>query len=84
MHPDTDPLDQKLMWIAREGLKAPLPKDWKPCQSEDGDVYYFNFKTGQSIWDHPSDEHYRNKFAEEKDRLVALQNQPLASAVASR
>ncbi len=24
------PLVQELLWIAREGLKAPLPKDWKP------------------------------------------------------
>jgi hypothetical protein len=26
-----DPVaDKALMWIAREGLKAPLPKGWKP------------------------------------------------------
>ena len=25
--PDTEP---HLMWIAREGISAPLPADWKP------------------------------------------------------
>jgi centrosomal protein CEP164 len=25
--------DQDLMWIAREGLKAPLPEHWKPCKT---------------------------------------------------
>lgn len=32
------PEDDALLWIAREGLKAPLPKDWKPCQTLDGEV----------------------------------------------
>ena len=32
------------MWIAKEGLKAPLPKDWKPCKTPQGDIYYFNFR----------------------------------------
>lgn len=34
---------QELLWIAKEGLKAPLPKDWKPCKTPTGDIYYFNF-----------------------------------------
>ena len=24
-----------------------------------GDIYYFNFQSGESIWDHPCDEFYR-------------------------
>ena len=24
--------DKDLFYIAKEGLKAPLPKDWKPCK----------------------------------------------------
>jgi centrosomal protein CEP164 len=63
------PEDQELMWIAREGLRAPLPKEWKPCKTDAGEVYYFNFKTGDSIWDHPMDEHFKSKFKTEKDRL---------------
>ncbi|CUF99376.1 Hypothetical protein, putative, partial [Bodo saltans] len=63
------PEDEELMWLAREGLKAPLPKEWKPCKTDTGDVYYFNFKSGDSIWDHPMDEHFKSKFKTEKDRL---------------
>ena len=42
---DSDPFarTQELLWIAKEGLKAPLPKDWKPCKTPTGDIYYFNF-----------------------------------------
>ena len=25
--------DKDLEWIAKEGLKAPLPAPWKPCQT---------------------------------------------------
>eukprot|EP00891_Asterochloris_glomerata_P009843 jgi/Astpho2/9843/e_gw1.00149.202.1_t len=51
--------EQDLLWIAREGLKAKLPPDWKPCRSPEGDVYYFDFATGQTSWDHPCDDKYR-------------------------
>lgn len=68
------PEDMPLLWIAREGLKAPLPDNWKACKSEKGELYYFNFKTGQSIWDHPSDEHYRELFKTEKAKLQTKDN----------
>lgn len=49
--------EKDLFWIAREGLKAPLPENWKPCKTTDTEeIYYFNFATGQSTWDHPCDE----------------------------
>ena len=38
--------ESDLMWIANEGLKAPLPEHWKPCKSPTGDIYYFNFQSG--------------------------------------
>ncbi|KAI9202509.1 uncharacterized protein BJ171DRAFT_444517 [Polychytrium aggregatum] len=60
-----------LFWIARESLKAPLPPNWKPCQTEDGNIYYFNFVTGESIWDHPCDEHYRKLYEREKAKGLA-------------
>ena len=60
------PRDSDLMWIAREGLKAPLPPDWKPCKSPDGEIYYFNFSSGESVWDHPCDEYYRKLYDDEK------------------
>lgn len=49
--------EKDLFWIAREGLKAPLPENWKPCKTTDTEeIYYFNFASGQSTWDHPCDE----------------------------
>ena len=62
--------DKHLFWIAREGLKAPLPSAWKPCKSPEGEVYYFNFETGESVWDHPCDDYYRNMYKEEKRKLA--------------
>ncbi|KAM9732928.1 uncharacterized protein cep164 isoform 4-T4 [Menidia menidia] len=63
--PDNEP---ELLWLAKEGIVAPLPPEWKPCQDVTGDIYYFNFSSGQSTWDHPCDEHYRNLVSEERKR----------------
>ena len=61
--------DKSLLWIAREGLKAPLPENWKPCKTTDTEeIYYFNFATGASTWDHPCDEYYRTLYEEEKKK----------------
>lgn len=37
-------------------------------QDSQGDIYYFNFGTGQSVWDHPCDEYYRNMVIEERTK----------------
>jgi len=66
--------DTDLLWIAREGLKAPLPSEWKACQS-DGDIFFFNFHTGESEWDHPSDVYCRKMYHSakaERDRPVRV------------
>ncbi|XP_013881469.1 centrosomal protein of 164 kDa isoform X2 [Austrofundulus limnaeus] len=63
--PDNEP---ELMWLAREGVVAPLPPEWKPCQDVTGDIYYFNFSTGRSTWDHPCEEHYRRLVVQERER----------------
>ena len=48
---DIDPIrEPELLWIARESLKAPLPENWKLCETDEGEEYYFNFKTGESLW----------------------------------
>lgn len=78
------------MWLAYEGLRAPLPENWKPwyvpwchgvhksapgffphpyhfstlftaaslhhhpcSKTPAGEIYFFNFATGESQWDHP-------------------------------
>eukprot|EP00873_Tetraselmis_striata_P036940 jgi/Tetstr1/457204/TSEL_043852.t1 len=61
--------ETELMWIAREGLKAPLPEHWKPCKTPEGEIYYFNFSNGESVWEHPCDDFYRSLYMEEKRKL---------------
>lgn len=61
------PEDNDLLYLAREGLKARLPKEWKPCQTRDEQIFYFNFETGESVWEHPCDTLYRKKAKEAKD-----------------
>ena len=31
--------DSDIMWIAREGIRAALPPEWKPCQDTTGSLY---------------------------------------------
>ncbi|KAM6312676.1 uncharacterized protein O3Q21_010514 [Podargus strigoides] len=69
--PEKEP---ELMWLAKEGILAPLPPNWIPCQNTDGDIYFFNFATGVSMWDHPSDDHYRELVIQERQKLLAQDN----------
>lgn len=47
----------------------PLSSLPSPCsQDVTGDIYYFNFSSGQSTWDHPCDEHYRRLVEQERER----------------
>lgn len=50
-------------------MKAPLPSKWKPCKSAEDEVYYFNFSTGESTWEHPCDQYYKTLFQQEKKKL---------------
>eukprot|EP00747_Dinoflagellata_sp_TGD_P078537 gnl/TRDRNA2_/TRDRNA2_160114_c0_seq1.p1 gnl/TRDRNA2_/TRDRNA2_160114_c0~~gnl/TRDRNA2_/TRDRNA2_160114_c0_seq1.p1 ORF type:complete len:310 (-),score=65.92 gnl/TRDRNA2_/TRDRNA2_160114_c0_seq1:227-1156(-) len=54
--------DQDYMWIAREGLKCQLSHPWRACSTPEGDVFYFNFETLESTWEHPRDQHYKQLF----------------------
>jgi len=64
--------ESHLLWLAREGIMKPLPPGWKPCQEENGELYYFNFDTGKSSWDHPCDEIYKARVIEERRRQSNL------------
>ncbi|NWU19349.1 CE164 protein, partial [Dyaphorophyia castanea] len=67
--PDAEP---ELLWLARECLVTPLPPGWKPCQDiTGGEIYFFNFENGQSVWEHPCDEHYRQLVIREREKLLA-------------
>lgn len=66
-------LDRDLFWIAREGLQAPPPAPWKVCFVEGAnDVFYFNFTTGESVWDHPLDDFFRQKVVDEMAKRVLV------------
>ncbi|NWW72068.1 CE164 protein, partial [Climacteris rufus] len=63
--------ESELLWLARECLVTPLPPEWKACQDTSGDIYYFNFANGHSMWEHPCDEHYRQLVIREREKLLA-------------
>ena len=65
MDPD---IDQDYLYIAEEALTAPLPDGWQQAEAEDGTPYHFNPDTGESLWEHPLDEVYRQKFRDAKER----------------
>ena len=59
--------DTDLLWIAREGLKAVLPENWRACQmKESGEIYYCNVVTGSSSWDHPCEVYYRHLYRKQR------------------
>ena len=58
--------ESHLAWIVHEGLTCPTPKGWKPCRSPEGETYFFNFQTGESLWDHPCDEAFKNLYEAER------------------
>jgi hypothetical protein len=68
-----------LVFIAVEGLKAPLPAGWKAVEEPGGEMYYFNFKTKQSQWEHPCDEFYKEMLERERAKLRASQRAGKAS-----
>lgn len=71
-----DPTKEKeLLWIALEGLRTPLPPEWRACQTGDDSVYYFNFRTGESLWDHPMDEVFKKKVLQEREKIVSSRSQ---------
>ena len=62
--------DKSLLWIAERSLLAPLPEGWIQMSTETGQVYYFNEQTGESDWNHPCDEEFRNLFLMRKAEIV--------------
>lgn len=66
--------DADLLYIAEEGLKAPVPEPWKAFSNENDEIYYTNTITGQVIFDHPLDEEYRKKFREAKMKKMRGEN----------
>ncbi|GMF21019.1 unnamed protein product [Phytophthora fragariaefolia] len=65
-------IDAEFLWIARESLVAPLPDGWyHVTATETGQPYYYNEISGESRWDHPSDDQFRQHFREMKQKKLA-------------
>lgn len=65
------PGDEDLLYIAEEGLKAPLPPGWRAVGTSAGEVYYCNVQTKETFWEHPMDEHFKQRFLEAKKAKLA-------------
>ncbi|KAL0237022.1 hypothetical protein PCE1_000419 [Barthelona sp. PCE] len=62
--------ERDLLWIAREGLSAPVPEPYvQQTNPETQEIFFHNTKTGKSQWEHPLDEHFRNLVAQERQKL---------------
>lgn len=57
--------DQNLFYIAKEALKAPLPRNWKKCENN-GQKGFINALTKEFIIEHPLDHLYRKHYMEIK------------------
>jgi hypothetical protein len=64
LDPDGDP---DLPWIARAGVHARLPPGWKCYRNErqPNQYFFFNKDRGESLYDHPLDQQFRNQLAQE-------------------
>lgn len=47
---------------------APVPAPWKACTQNGDDVFYFNFETSESIWDHPLDDKFKKMVLEFREK----------------
>lgn len=68
-----------LLWIAKQAVIAPLPKDWGQFMDESGHPYFFNQVTKKVARQHPSDRFFLDQIKVERQlkwqRLTALQAQ---------
>eukprot|EP01047_Picozoa_sp_COSAG01_P040107 COSAG01_NODE_3356_length_6207_cov_4.313360_1_plen_727_part_00 len=64
--------DADLLWIAAEGLTAPLPAGWTEHEDQDGNLYFYNVDTDHSTREHPLDKHYRQTYHNEKRKKELL------------
>lgn len=64
------PEDENLLYLAREGLKAPITTNWVPYQSRNGEIYYKHNITQEKTYDHPTDTEYRKKYEQIKEKAA--------------
>jgi hypothetical protein len=58
--------DADLLSLAEEALLAPVPPGWTVHLDATQNEFFFNIATGQSTYEHPLDEHYRQLYQQRK------------------
>lgn len=59
------------MWLCLRVLSHLVLLLLPHSQNATGDIYYFNFTNGQSVWEHPCDSLYRELVVQEREKLLA-------------
>eukprot|EP00945_MAST-04E_sp_MAST-4E-sp1_P007927 g7927.t1 len=60
--------DREFLWLAKESLNAELPAGWISRTFGKDQHYYVNRKTGDTIWEHPADKIYKERFLDLKKK----------------
>lgn len=53
-------VDADLRWLVHEAFNAPLPTSWYEYTDEEGRLFFFRAASGESSWEHPMDQVYRD------------------------
>ena len=58
--------DAGLLYLAEEALLAPVPPGWTVHLDAAQNEFFFNIATGQSTYEHPLDQLYRQLYQQRK------------------
>jgi hypothetical protein len=61
--------EASLLYIAEWALTAPLPPGWTAHLDKAGNEYFYNMKSGVSVYEHPLDGHYRAYIEQKRKEL---------------
>lgn len=67
--------EPELLWIAEEGIRAPLPLGYS-SHMENGEIYFYHDESKASSWEHPLDSHYKALVVAHRGRLVGKLDEP--------
>jgi len=67
--------EPELLWIAEEGIRAPLPLGYS-SHMENGEIYFYHDESKKSSWEHPLDSHYKALVVAHRGRLVGMLDEP--------
>mmetsp|Transcript_34066 Transcript_34066/g.40067 ORF Transcript_34066/g.40067 Transcript_34066/m.40067 type:complete len:668 (+) Transcript_34066:232-2235(+) len=80
--------DPEFKWIVEKSLVAPLPEGWVQLKEIEGDyagsLYYYHEESGQTQWEHPSDQFYRMQYEQQKEAKLSTPQRGSAWDVVSR